>query len=186
MKKQHVLFVLLVISSLLIAPAQIGAQDAVTCDATLTTLLAVAVWDYGYQPSVDLSAFDFGQYTDVMQAAQASLSEASAALDEAASSMEQAEAQAQDALQDAADAAGQVGVPGVGDALQGAQDAVNAAQDAAEAGLAAGSAALESAASSIQLASGAIQGENASCSTLRAELESFFAAQFAEKLAKEQ
>src|SRR5687767_15152503 len=57
--------------TLVLAPLVVSAQDTrddASCDATLVTLLVVAMQHYGYQPPLRLDFYDFDQYTALVSA----------------------------------------------------------------------------------------------------------------------
>jgi len=63
----------LLIATLALVPAS-SAQDEMmthTCDSTTILLLYIAEYQYGYQPMIDVSTFDKGQYGPLFDAMMA-------------------------------------------------------------------------------------------------------------------
>jgi ABC-type proline/glycine betaine transport system substrate-binding protein len=62
------------------APVQAQGDQPIMCDSTLATLVYVAIHDYGYQPSMDVTKFEQGQfaplYAAMMQSMMSSTPEA--------------------------------------------------------------------------------------------------------------
>lgn len=85
--------VLALVALVLVVPlvTPIAAQDDMvhTCDSTTILLLFLAEHEYGYAPMMDLSSFDFGQYTPLfeMQMAMVDSGEAEMMSEEEATAM---------------------------------------------------------------------------------------------------
>lgn len=165
-------FVLMVVLMPLSTDVLARAQNNVACDATLTTLLVLAVRDYGFKTTVDLKNYDFGQYAEVWQAiggAKAAVAAAGTAVNTAGTAVGEVE----DAVEDAGTAVGDIpGLPGsiaktavggAGTAVGGAKTAVGGANTA-----------VAVVGQGVGLLPGIIPGEAAGCTQLRTELVVFF------------
>jgi hypothetical protein len=148
------------------------AQDKVACDSTLTTLLILAVRDYGFKTTVDLTNYNFGQYAEVWQAiggAKLAVAAAGTAVKVAGTVVGEAD----DAVNDAGTAVGDIpGLPGdiartvvggAGTAVGGAKTAVGGANTA-----------VAVVGQGVDLLPGIVPGENAACTALRTQLNTFF------------
>lgn len=141
-------------------------RAALSCDATLVTLLLVAINDYGYQPPRPLGDYALGPYSD---------QRISAGVD-APTVRQQAEAR----VAEAARAAEREGFPGVARELEGISDAVGELAEAGEALLEAGEAAFEAGRAAFEssdeprtMSLGALPDEAAACTELRQDLVNF-------------
>ncbi len=57
------------------ASAQDAMEEKIVCDSTLITLLYIAEHDYGYEPMMDVSVFEKGQYAPLFDAMMAMMEE---------------------------------------------------------------------------------------------------------------
>lgn len=57
------------------ASAQDAMEEKIVCDSTLITLLYIAEHDYGYEPMMDVSVFEKGQFTPLFDAMMAMMDE---------------------------------------------------------------------------------------------------------------
>ena len=160
------------------AAAQTSTEN-IRCDATLTSLLLVAIEDYDYTSPIALTSFDFGQYAAlVAEAADIPIEQ----LAPRPSPTPQVGDQAATAVSQAGESVGQTGLTDLGNAISNlsdsAKDAANAGQQAIESGAAAinaGAQAMGSqgANSGPLLVSGAVPGEDPTCTALRNDLITF-------------
>ena len=179
----HAMFLTLLAFTLVLAPMTASAQEDIapaSCDATLVTLLIVAIHQYGYQPPLRLDFYDFDQYTALVSAV------AGVELTDYPEETQVVEAgqQAADAVNQAATSAAEGGLPGLAEGLNEISDEVgdiaSAGQDALEAGeaaLNAGAAALEEHENPAYLYYGGLPGEVEACASLRTDLVDFMYAQ---------
>lgn len=141
-------------------------QTTATCDATLVTLLLVAIENYSYQPPQTLDQYAFGPYSDKPVSSEP----------EAPTVREQAEAR----VAEAAQTVGEGGFPGiareigelsdtVGDIAEMGSNLLEAGQAAFEAGRDA----LEGTESVGEMTLGALPGESDVCTELRRDLVNF-------------
>ena len=158
-----------------------AAQDTtepVTCDATLVSLLLLAVRDYGYEPPIRFDIFNYAQYRPLAEAITGqTLPEPQATL--APSAGQQAEA----ALQDAAVDLEARGLGALGEGLANLSDEAGSLVDAGAAALQQGQAAIQAGAEALQhsgegdaLGYGAVPGQHDYCDFLRVDLVDFLAA----------
>jgi hypothetical protein len=158
------------------APAT--AQDAtqpITCDATLVTLMLVAVQDYGYEPPIRFDLFNYAQYRPLAEAISGqALPEPQATLSPSAGE------QAREALQDAAADLEARGLGAIGEGLAGISDELASVVDAGAAALQQGQAAIEAGAAALQnrddgtlLTYGTVPGQSEYCDFLRVDLIDF-------------
>jgi hypothetical protein len=179
----HATILTLLAFVLVLAPLAVSAQDTTdmaSCDATLVTLLVVAIQQYGYQPPLRLDFYDFDQYTALVSAA------AGVELTDYPEETQVVEAgqQASDAVNQAATSAADSGLPALAEGLNEISDEVgdiaSAGQDALEAGeaaLNAGAAAIEEHENPTYLYYGGLPGEAEACAALRTDLVDFMYAQ---------
>ena len=66
-KLTSILFVLLLVVPFAV-PASAQDSGMIVCDSTLITLLFVAEHDFGYEPMMDVSTFEKGQYAPLFDA----------------------------------------------------------------------------------------------------------------------
>jgi hypothetical protein len=164
-------FVLMVVLMPLSTDVLARAQNNVACDATLTTLLVLAVRDYGFKTTVDLTNYNFGQYAEVWQAiggAKAVVAAAGTAVNAASTAVEDVE----DAVDAAGTAVGEIpGLPGAAKTLvRGAATVVGGAKTA----VGGANTAVAVVGQGVGLLPGIIPGEAAGCTQLRTELVAFF------------
>jgi len=164
-------FVLMVVLMPLSTDVLARAQNNVACDATLTTLLVLAVRDYGFKTTVDLTNYNFGQYAEVWQAiggAKAAVAAAGTAVNAASTAVEDAE----DAVDAAGTAVGEIpGLPGAAKTLVGGAATVVGGAKTAVGGA---NTAVAVVGQGVGLLPGIIPGEAAGCTQLRTELVAFF------------
>lgn len=185
------LIVTLAVLSVLIvslSPTVILAQttDSVTCDSTLATLLILAARDYRFTSTLDLSGFNFGQYTAAAQTAlnlatqsvDAAATQAVAGVAQANSAVDQAATQAASALDQVSGTVADAAAAQVADALGQTVEGVDAASTQAAAAIEQANQAIEGAS---VLLPGIVAGENTVCTALRAELDAFFLTLFNER-----
>lgn len=71
-----VVFVVLFVFALVVpASAQDMMEDKIVCDSTLITLLFVAEYEYGYEPMMDVSVFEKGQYAPLFDSMMSMMEE---------------------------------------------------------------------------------------------------------------
>jgi len=158
--------------------AQDGATEPVTCDATLVSLMLLAVRDYGYEPPIRFDIFNYAQYRLLAEAITGqALPEPQATLEP--SSGQQAEA----ALQGAAADLEARGLGALGEGLANLSDEAGTLVDAGEAALQQGQAAIQAGAEAMQqsgegdaLGYGNVPGQHEYCDFLRMDLVDFLAA----------
>lgn len=164
----------------LLAALPVSAQEApepARCDATLVTLLVVALTEYDYTPPMRLDLYDFGEYrTLVASAAGVELPERVRA--QGPSAGDQAEALVNEAATELAES----GLGALGDGLSQISGAIGDVVDAGEEAIAAGQDAIEGGAAALDqrgaahrdmLVTGALPGEASACGLLRADLLGF-------------
>jgi hypothetical protein len=141
-------------------------QATATCDATLVTLLLVAIENYNYQPPQALDLYAFGPYSDKPVSSEP----------EAPTVREQAEAR----VAEAAQTVGEGGFPGIAREIGELSDTVGDIAEmgsnlleAGQAALEAGRDALEGTESVGEMTLGALPGESDICTELRRDLVSF-------------
>lgn len=66
---------LALVALLLVTPAAAQDDMAHTCDSTTILLLFIAEYEYGYQPMMDVSTFEKGQYAPLFDMMMASMEE---------------------------------------------------------------------------------------------------------------
>jgi hypothetical protein len=139
-----------------------------TCDATLVTLLLVAIENYDYQPPQTLDQYAFGPYSDKSVSSEP----------EAPTVREQAEAR----VAEAAQTVGEGGFPGIAREIGELSDTVGDIAemgsnliDAGQAAFEAGRDALEGTESESvgEMTLGALPGESDVCTELRRDLVNF-------------
>lgn len=158
------------------APA--AAQDTnqpVTCDATLMTLMLVAVQDYGYEPPIRFDLFNYAQYRPLAESITGQpLPEPQATLSPSAGD------QAQAAIQDAAADLEARGLGAIGEGLSDISDELASVVDVGADALQQGQAAIEAGADALQnrddgglLTYGTVSGQHEYCDFLRVDLVDF-------------
>lgn len=165
-----------------VAPQRTAAQESsgsVRCDATLTSLLLVAISDYDYKSPIALTSFDFGQYTTlVADAADIPVEQ----LAPRPSPTPHIGDQAATAVSQAGNSVGQTGLTDLGSAISNLSDAAKEAANAGQQAVQSGAAAINAGAQAIgsqgaangpMLLSGAVPGEDPTCTALRNDLITF-------------
>jgi hypothetical protein len=136
----------------------VSAQDTPTmlaCDSTLTTLLFLAERDYGYTAPMDMTGYDYGQFSGFREQWMAGMSGA------AGSTTDQSGTSGDAGTTGSTDQSGQ------GAGTEATAEAGTTDQSGQGAGAVAGS-------SSTILNPGMVAGEDPNCAALRADLETFF------------
>lgn len=166
MKRATTLIVILVVCRLLGVSGALAQEQVATCDATLITLLIVAIEHDEYRPPMPLDRYDFGPYSD----------KPVSSAPEAPTVREQAEARVAQAAETVEDG----GFPGIareiGELADTVGDLAEAGSSLLEAGQAAfeaGRAALEGTEQVGEMTLGALPGEPAVCTELRRDLVNF-------------
>lgn len=186
MRSRLSMTLLLALSMLLVTVAPTAAQETtepVTCDATLMTLLLVAVQDYGYEPSTGYAIFNFAQYRPLAEVITGQpLPLPNDAVEPSAGQ------QAQSALQDAAADLEARGWGALGQGLADISDEIAAVVEAGDEVLQQGQAAIQAGAEALQnrnegelLTYGTVPGQHDYCDLLRVELVDFMTARLNEQ-----
>ena len=141
-------------------------QATATCDATLVTLLLVAIENYNYQPPQSLDQYAFGPYSNKPVSSEP----------EAPTVREQAEAR----VAEAAQTVGEGGFPGIAREISELSDTVGDIAEmgsnlleAGQAAFEAGRDALEGTESIGEMTLGALPDESEVCTVLRRDLVNF-------------
>ena len=141
-------------------------QATATCDATLVTLLLVAIENYNYQPPQGLDQYAFGPYSNKPVSSEP----------EAPTVREQAEAR----VAEAAQTVGEGGFPGIAREISELSDTVRDIAEmgsnlleAGQAAFEAGRDALEGTESIGEMTLGALPDESEVCTELRRDLVNF-------------
>lgn len=176
------LFILLLLGGVLLLPLSAGAQGqepptGVRCDATLMTLLLVAIHDYGYQPPLRLEAYDFAQYRPLGEAVTGQTLPVYST-----PSGPGVREQTEQGLQAAATELAQGGLGLIGEGLSAIADEAGAIAEAGQEALQTGAQAIQAGVAAVDardaersgmLAYGAVPGEPDACTQLRVDLVDF-------------